>query len=455
MRTTSILLSLGLLSSAAFAKPLAKRDGGCQGSTSGCGSLSGIGQISDGQVRSNGSNLPVPELTIFLNNGKITDQNQRICYIVDTTGQFQCNAPPINNGQQSGFSICNGHLAYNGSDSFYQCETGDNGNNIYIKQGGTGCSPITISVGSSSACPTSSATSAASCPPAQTVTKVQTAPAQTVTAPAQTITKVQTAAAPPAQTITNVQTAPAPPAMTITQVQTAPAPPAQTVTKVQTAPAPPAMTITVVKSAAAPPAQTVKETVTVQPSCPAPVTVIKTQSASTVTVTQSSTTSSASICVQSTTYPNLLIPVNSQQANKVYGTGYNVTCDSNSETLVTFNVNQNATGQCQLNFMLPEHPGSDTPNPFTYSATDNGKIDVYSLNSAPNKDTTNYSNKPARGDKVATFTLVKGQTNYGYTFTCPAGQTVSYDLVAQQGTSVQIFEDYNPPAIGVVINQCP
>ena len=119
-----------------------------------------------------------------------------------------------------------------------------------------------------------------------------------------------------------------------------------------------------------------------------------------------------------------------------------------------FDVAQNASGKCQLNLMLPSHPGSDTPNPFTYSATDNGKIDVYSLQSTPNKDTTCYSNKPARGSMVATFTLVKDQTNYGYTFDCPAGQTMSYEMVAEQGTSVNLFVDYNKPGIGPVVNQC-
>ena len=164
--------------------------------------------------------------------------------------------------------------------------------------------------------------------------------------------------------------------------------------------------------------------------------------------------SQSSACVGKTIYPNLLIKVDSAQPEKHYGTGYNISLSATVSTIVSFDIEQGASGYCQLNFLLPFNPGSDTSAPFGYFATENGKISVYELEGSPNKDSTSYSNKPAHSEEVSSFSLTKGQTSYGYVFVCPIGQRVSYELVAQQGTVVEIFEDYNPPPIGVVINEC-
>jgi hypothetical protein len=59
------------------------------------------------------------------------------------TTQFQCDqgAAPTN-----GFSItCDGLLSYNGSTTFYECQTGEQGEaNIYTSPGGTNCGSITL-----------------------------------------------------------------------------------------------------------------------------------------------------------------------------------------------------------------------------------------------------------------------------------------------------------------------
>ena len=69
------------------------------------------------------------------------------------TSQWQCDtgASPT-----SGFSIgCDGTIAYNGGTTFYECQTGDNGEaNIYLTPGGTNCGEITLKADSCfSGCP--------------------------------------------------------------------------------------------------------------------------------------------------------------------------------------------------------------------------------------------------------------------------------------------------------------
>lgn len=138
---------------------IGKRWTPCCFHVSASGAVTGtIGQLSDGQNRQGGGLAPAQ---YCITDGAITDANGRGCILtrksyhlyldvpVDTksivapTTQWQCDygASP-----ESGFSIgCDGTIAYNGDTTFYECQTGDNGEaNIYSTPGGTNCGTVTL-----------------------------------------------------------------------------------------------------------------------------------------------------------------------------------------------------------------------------------------------------------------------------------------------------------------------
>ena len=59
------------------------------------------------------------------------------------TTQFQCDSGAT---PTPGFAIsCDGTVSYNGDTTFYECQTGDNGEaNIYTEPKGTNCGEITL-----------------------------------------------------------------------------------------------------------------------------------------------------------------------------------------------------------------------------------------------------------------------------------------------------------------------
>ena len=100
-------------------------------------SETGFSQIDDGQVRVcalEGTNLENngPGSTFELRDGQIVDQDGRQCEI-SNQNQFQCSNPPTIGSTITGFSVCNGQLAYQGSTDFLAClATGEfPGYNIY------------------------------------------------------------------------------------------------------------------------------------------------------------------------------------------------------------------------------------------------------------------------------------------------------------------------------------
>ncbi|KAK0116533.1 hypothetical protein ONS95_013547 [Cadophora gregata] len=109
-----------------------------------------VGQLDDGQNRING---PLAPAQFCITDGAITDAHGRGCIITPGVTQYQCDSgvPPA-----SGFSIgCDGTVAYNGSPTFWECQTGDHGEaNIYIRPGGINCGEITLKAdGCFSGCP--------------------------------------------------------------------------------------------------------------------------------------------------------------------------------------------------------------------------------------------------------------------------------------------------------------
>ncbi|KAH8891255.1 hypothetical protein GQ53DRAFT_765372 [Thozetella sp. PMI_491] len=119
-------------------------DAGGSGCTFSISSTGGIacpaGQLSDGQIRLNGTE-PTAEFTI--NDGQITDASGRGCIVTDApTTQYQCDEgkSPV-----SRFAIgADNTLSYNGNSKFWVCPATDTEYNVYIDPdfGQTKCFPV-------------------------------------------------------------------------------------------------------------------------------------------------------------------------------------------------------------------------------------------------------------------------------------------------------------------------
>jgi len=115
------------------------------------GSVTGtVGQLGDGQNRVNG---PLSPAEYCIVDGSITDANGRGCILTPPTTQFQCD---VGATPTSGFGVnCDGTVAYNGDATFYECQTGDNGEaNIYTSPvDPVACGPITLKADGCGSCP--------------------------------------------------------------------------------------------------------------------------------------------------------------------------------------------------------------------------------------------------------------------------------------------------------------
>ncbi|KAE8454459.1 hypothetical protein EG329_000082 [Mollisiaceae sp. DMI_Dod_QoI] len=418
----------------------------CKFSLTASGGQSGVvGQLSDGQNRIGGGN-PTGEYCI--NNGQITDSQGRGCILTPTT-QFQCDVGATPTG---GFSLgSNGEVEYNGSQTFYACPASDDMYNIYTTpvSGQTKCVQIQLTASgcyaqSSSAKPVSSTAQTSQQQSATEQTSQQTTQPQT-----QTSVQTVQSSCPAPQTVTNVQTATT--TVTMTAQQSCPAAQTSTVT------------------------QTVEKTA--QASCPAPSTVTVTQPASQSASQPASsqpassqpasqpptTTSSSSPSAPSSTgkscptdlsgqyqYPHLIVPVSKSQPDKVYGTSYNGTITSDISSIYNFDIPSSYTGSCSLVFLFPTQDQLETSS---YSFAGNGEFDFAQLSTIASQ-TTDYSNMGSVKTDFGTKTATPGSSVVVSTFSCPAGQTVTYEISSVSGSTLNYFQDYNPSPIGLYITSC-
>lgn len=135
---------------AAGANAIITRWAPCCFHLSASGAVTGtVGQLDDGQNRVNG---PLSPAEYCIADGAVTDANGRGCILTPPTSQWQCDTGATPTG---GFSIgCDGTVAYNGGTTFWECQTGDNGEaNIYLTPGGSNCGKITLKADGCGSCP--------------------------------------------------------------------------------------------------------------------------------------------------------------------------------------------------------------------------------------------------------------------------------------------------------------
>jgi len=186
------------------------------------------------------------------------------------------------------------------------------------------------------------------------------------------------------------------------------------------------------------------------------VAVTKTEQPQTVTVTsvESSPTSTSKTCPANLSgpyqFPHLIIPVSQSSPTKAYGTSYNGEITSDISSIFNFDIPSSYTGTCSLVFLFPEQSQLTTSS-YTFSGS--GEIDFKQLSTIATQATTYASQGEVKSD-FGVKTVTPGTSTVIETFACPAGETVSFELTAQSGTSLTYFQDYNPSPIGLYVTTC-
>ena len=140
-------------------------------------------------------------------------------------------------------------------------------------------------------------------------------------------------------------------------------------------------------------------------------------------------------------YPHLIVPVNSSSPDTAYGTQYFGTVSSTVSTAFNFDIPSSDTGKtCSLVFLFPKKADLETSN---YTFSGDGKIDFAKLSETVSQSTT-YNNLPSVSQDLGEITISEGNSYVVSTFSCPAGETVSYEMKSAGSTYLNFFEDYNP-----------
>jgi hypothetical protein len=140
-------------------------------------------------------------------------------------------------------------------------------------------------------------------------------------------------------------------------------------------------------------------------------------------------------------FPHLIVPVDSSSPDKAGGTKFNGVVSSTVSTIFNFDIPKSDEGkQCSLVFLFPEQADLQTSS-FTFKG--DGKIDVAELDKAATTSTT-FNNAPAVSKDLGDITVSPGHSYVVSTFSCPAGQTVAFEMKNAGSTDLEFFEDFNP-----------
>lgn len=140
-------------------------------------------------------------------------------------------------------------------------------------------------------------------------------------------------------------------------------------------------------------------------------------------------------------FPHLIIPIDSSSPNTAFGTQFNGKVTSSVSSIFNFDIPRSDSGKtCSLVFLFPKQADLQTSS-FTFSG--DGKIDFAALSQAATTSTT-FDNAPSVSKDLGTITVSPGNSFVVSTFSCPAGQTVAFEMKNAGSTSLEFFQDFNP-----------
>lgn len=151
-------------------------------------------------------------------------------------------------------------------------------------------------------------------------------------------------------------------------------------------------------------------------------------------------------------FPHLIVPVSSEQPNKAYGTQYNGTLNDKVSTIFNFDIPQSYAGKsCSLVFLFPNKKDLETTD---YTFNNKGGLVSHVLKIVATESTT-YANKGAYLDQNGQVDDLTSGNEYVISHdTCPAGERVSFELMATGGLDLEWFNDYNPSPLGLFVRAC-
>lgn len=95
---------------------------------------------------------------------------------------------------------------------------------------------------------------------------------------------------------------------------------------------------------------------------------------------------------------------------------------------------------CSLVFLFPKQADLQTSS---FNFTGDGKVEVDELSKAATTSTT-FNNAPSVSKNLGDITVSPGNSFVISTFSCPAGQTVAFEMKNAGSTNLEFFEDFNP-----------
>lgn len=152
-------------------------------------------------------------------------------------------------------------------------------------------------------------------------------------------------------------------------------------------------------------------------------------------------------------YPHLIVPVNSQQPTKAYGTQYNGTITPTISSIFNFDIPPSYAGQtCSLVFLFPTRSELQTSS---FDFNGKGGISVDELSRPATRQTT-YDTVPAAAVAgIGAIPHVQPGNSYVVaSHPCAAGKTQSFEFKSTGGLDLMFFEDYNPSPLGAYITSC-
>ncbi|KAF1849688.1 uncharacterized protein K460DRAFT_421902 [Cucurbitaria berberidis CBS 394.84] len=150
-------------------------------------------------------------------------------------------------------------------------------------------------------------------------------------------------------------------------------------------------------------------------------------------------------------YPHLIVPVDSKQPSKSYGTSYFGTVNSTTCSIFNFDIPASYSGKtCSLVFLFPEQKDLETSS-FTVSGS--GKVNFTKLTGPATQQTT-WANQPGKDSELQSLSVAPGNSYAIASGSCAAGQTVTYELCSQGDFALHYFQDYNPSPLGLYVRSC-
>ncbi|KAF1942383.1 hypothetical protein EJ02DRAFT_345705 [Clathrospora elynae] len=151
-------------------------------------------------------------------------------------------------------------------------------------------------------------------------------------------------------------------------------------------------------------------------------------------------------------YPHLIVPVDSENTSKAYGTSYNGKVDAHMCSIFNFDIPTSYSGKtCSLVFLFPIQKDLETSS---YTTSGSGKV-VFSRLEGPASEDTTYATQPSKMSMGSySVSVAPGNSYTIHSGACDAGQTFSYAMCGEGDFAMEYFQDYNPSPIGLYIRSC-